>query len=290
MKNISLIIWAILFTLAMSLTSLAGDYAELKFIGFSADGKYLAFEQFGEWDVYSGGDYATTYFVDVAKNIYAVAPSVYAFSENDAQHTGRFSQQAKFRRYQQSVTVGMKRFKIVGGNRGKLVVAHLDTDHSFEKPVMKEIEITQSDGSLIKKMMPFYEGDSLLPSEYNRNKIVFNPTIYPVNPDFEKLYELELKHISADKPCETRGIRVDTSMLELTIKEVDHQTESPLQILQRDKTLPAIRECPYAYHIEQVFFYKDSLAVFINIYTMGFPGSTMRYMVVTGGVNDENIK
>jgi len=75
----------------------------VKFIGFSEDGKYLAFEESGEWDVHSGGDYATTYFVDVEKNVYAVAPSVYSFSENDDRHTGRFSQVAQMRRYKLSV-------------------------------------------------------------------------------------------------------------------------------------------------------------------------------------------
>ena len=99
MKNICLIIRAILFTSAMSLNSFAGDYAELKFVGFSLDGKYLAFEEAGERDVHLGGDYATTYFVNVAKNVYSVAPSVYSFSENDERHTGQFSQAAQMKRF-----------------------------------------------------------------------------------------------------------------------------------------------------------------------------------------------
>jgi predicted secreted protein len=274
----------------MAANLFAGDYAELKILGFSADGRYLAFEEAGEWDVHSGGDYATTYFVDVAKNIYAAAPSVYSFSENDERHTGRFSQAAQMRRYKLSVAAGMKRFKIVRGNLGRLVAAHLETDHSFEKPVMKETEIAQSDGSVIKKMMPFYEGDSLLPEEYNANKIIFNPLNYPVNPADEKFYELELKQNPSGKSCEVRGVEADASMIELTLQEIDHYSESPLRILQKDNFLPEARNCPYAYNIEQVYLNKDNLAVFLDVYTMGFPGSTRRYMVVTGTLDDEGVE
>ncbi len=273
----------------MSTISSAGDYAEMKFIGFSEDGKYLAFEQYGDWDVHVGGSYATTYFVDVEKNVYDAAPSVFDYSLNTEQHTG-LSEAAKMSRYKASVAAGIKRFKIVIGNTGKLVAAHLETDRSFEKPEMREVEKLKSDGTSIKKLMPFYQGDSFLLPEHNPNKIIFNPIIYPVNPDFEKLYELELKHIAAEKPCEAKGNVVNASIIELTIKQVDHQLDSPLQILQRDKTLPEVRGCPYAYRIEQVFLYKDNLAVFINVYTMGFPGSTMRYMVVTSKhLNNERI-
>ena len=61
----------------------AGDYADLKFIGFSADGRYLAFEESGAWDG-AGGDYATTYFVNVAKNTYALPPAVFSHAAPQA--------------------------------------------------------------------------------------------------------------------------------------------------------------------------------------------------------------
>ncbi len=284
MKTILLFICSVVLTALMSLNSFAGDYAEMKFIGFSTDGKYLAFEEAGEWDVHSGGDYATTYFVDVAKNAYAAPPSVYSFSENDERHTGRFSQAAQFKRYKLSVAVAMKRFKIVRGNTGRLVAAHLETDHSFEKPVMKETDVLQSDGSFIKKMMRVYEGDSLLSPDYNPNKIIFNPISYPVNPADEELYELELKLHPIGKPCESRGVDADATMIELTLKDIRHHPESPLKILQKDEFLPEARNCAYSYAIEQVYYYKDNIAVFLDVYTMGFPGSTRRYMVVTGGL------
>jgi len=46
--------------------------------------------------------------------------------------------------------------------------------------------------------------------------------------------------------------------------------------------LPKVRSCPYGYCIEQVYFYKDKLAVFLNMFSQGFEGPDMRYIAVTG--------
>src|SRR5262245_50164838 len=58
---------------ALSTNMMAGELAALNFIGFSKDGKYLAFEESGEWD--SGGAlFSNTYFVNVDKNAYSLQP------------------------------------------------------------------------------------------------------------------------------------------------------------------------------------------------------------------------
>ena len=269
MKNICLIIRAILFTSAMSLNSFAGDCAELIFVGFSLDGKYLAFEESGERDVHLGGDYATTYFVNVAKKVSSVAPSVYSFLENDGRHAGQFSQAAQMKRYKSSVAAGMKRFKIVRGNKGRLVVAHLETDRSFEKHAMKETAFFDRNGKMFKKMMPFYEGEKLSP-DYDPFRVIFNPILNPVNPRDDKFYEIVLKLNWSGKPCEARGVDADASMIGLTLKDNAHHSESPAQVLQKDKFLPETRNCPYSSAIEQVYYYENNLAVFLDVYTMGF--------------------
>ena len=67
------------FGLALSLLMLvssptfAGDYANLRFLGFSQDGNYLAFEEWGEADGI-GGMYAKTYVVNTVKNDFAIKP------------------------------------------------------------------------------------------------------------------------------------------------------------------------------------------------------------------------
>ncbi len=270
----------------MSSAVFAGDFAELKFIGFSEDGRYLAFEESGEYDDHSSGDYATTYFVDVAQNVYAVAPSVYDFSENDELHTGRYSQAARMRRYKLSVTAGMKRFKIIQGNTGKLVVAHLSSDLSYEKPELKESRFYQSDGTQTEKMVPFYLGGSLLPADFNPYRVVFNPFNNPINPQYDEFYELKLDLTDPPEPCSADGeVQEDASLIELTLKDNTRHKDRQPQILQKDKSIPESRHCANFYQIEQVFYYDGRLAVFLN-YDFGYPGNSRRYMVVTGEINE----
>ena len=76
MKKIRSSIITLLLAAILSSNALAGDYANLDYIGFSADGRYLAFEESGEWDG-SGGEYATTYYIDTVKNLFSSAPTVF---------------------------------------------------------------------------------------------------------------------------------------------------------------------------------------------------------------------
>jgi predicted secreted protein len=69
----------------------------------------------------------------------------------------------------------------------------------------------------------------------------------------------------------------------MTIKDNTHHRDLPVQVLQRDgDTVPGSRQCPYGYRIEQVYYYKNRLAVFLNVFGQGFEGPDMRYMAVTG--------
>jgi len=265
----------------------AGDYANLRFVGFSKDGQYMAFEESGEWDVHSGGDYANTYFIDVEKNAYAVPPITYDWSENMDRHTGRYSQNATLARYKAAVAAAMRRFRIVPGNTGQLVAAHLISDHSFERSEKKSTQFMQADDTWVEREVPSYEGQWLSP-DYDPNTIIFNPTYYPVNPNNEDFYELKLKTLPSPKPCDARGNPTESPMLEMTLTDHTHHTDLAPQVLQRDKTLPAVRGCVTAYTIEQVYFYNDNLAIFINVYTPGFPSSSMRYMAVTGRLEYES--
>jgi hypothetical protein len=282
MRKIKLLGGAVLMIAALSIATFAGDYADLKFIGFSEDGKYLAFEESGEWDVHRSGEYATTYFVDVAKNVYAVPPSVFDYSINDNKHTGRFSEAAQMARYKASVAAGMKRFKIIPGNTGKLVVAHLSSDLSYEKPELKESRFYQSDGTQIEKMAPFYLGGRLLPADFNPFRVVFTPFDNPVNPQYDEFYELTLNLTDPKEPCSQYGeVQEHASQIELTLRDNTKHKEIKPQILQKDKIIPESRHCANFYQIEQVYYYEGRLAVFL-FFDYGYPKTERRYMVVTG--------
>src|SRR5258708_379244 len=101
MKKISTLFFAFVLLASCSSDLLAGDNANFKFIGFSENGRYLAFEESGEWDG-AGGEYATTYFINVDKNTFAAAPATYAWGSDGENESFR---KPRLARYKTSVAV-----------------------------------------------------------------------------------------------------------------------------------------------------------------------------------------
>jgi predicted secreted protein len=240
-----------LLLFVLSAQSFAGDYANLKFIGFSRDGKYLAFEEWGEGD--PGGWYSNTYFVDVDKNSFASAPVSLTDEE------GTKSLDALRTKGEALAAKTLRRLKIVPNNSGRILVSHLLTDWT-------------TDDSFIN----YGEGD----------KVKFNGYLNPNSPNQYEFYELALKTVPDEKAeCDNRtdfGVNKFELLLNYTASSAGNNWS---QILQKDSILPKRRNCPYGYRIESVYSYKDRLAVFLNVFSHGFEGPDMRYMVVTAATD-----
>lgn len=247
------------------------------YIGFSEDGKYLAYEN-SDYSSGDGLDYEreVTYFVDTAKNSLAVTPSVYDWDEHKPQKTKAILRT----RYEKDVALKMKKFGIVRGNVGNLVVSHLLYDWSYIKPVEKEGRFTQNDGTEIRKMIPDYEGGYVPKDGGFNEKIVFNPDPDPDNFVFStsKFYELRL-NVKQIKGGENDG----GYKIELTLKDNTQNKEMPLRILQKDgDELPESRRGANAYKVERVYVYSNKIAVIINVFGPNFEGQHISNMVVTG--------
>ena len=65
--TISKILFTLIITLLLALPTHAGTFDKLNFIGFSNDGKYMAFETYGISDG-SGHGYSKITMINVAKN------------------------------------------------------------------------------------------------------------------------------------------------------------------------------------------------------------------------------
>ncbi len=251
MKHIKLFFLSFSFCVAIftATSVIAGDYAQLNFIGFSADGKYLAFEEFGTQDG-SGFPYSNIYFVDVEKNSFAAPPVKKTIGEgliDESKIPGEDFIRAKART---AAAANLRKYKILAGNTGKLVVARLLTDLNVEK---------------------------IKPNGEKKDQVIaFTDEVF--TNVYENIYELSLK----------------TS--EVKIKECDYNYEPVLKfdlllngrnfdaprILQSDRSLPASRNCPLTYSIQNIYLFGNKIAVFMNVYSMGFEGPDMRYLVVTG--------
>lgn len=249
MKTIK--IYSLLFTffvLAIIPASVfAGDFATLNFIGFSEDGKYLAFEEYGTQDG-SGFPYSNYYFIDVTKNSYAVAPIKQTFKDFDESNPpGEDVVRLKTKK---AAAANLKKFKIVPGNTGALLVARLPTD---------------------------IDAGKIEPNDENKNQVIkfYDEEYEGYGGD---IFELRLKISKVDlKRCDYNY--EPTLKFELLLKSTRNDTE---KILQKDKDLPESRGCPHTYSVQNIYTYKNKIAVFMNVYTLGFEGPDMRFMVVSG--------
>lgn len=226
--------------LAFAPAVFAGDYANLNFIGFSKDGKYLAFEEYGTQDG-SGYPYANIYFVDVAKNAYVGKPfKAYIEKEMATEAAAR----AKVKT---AAAAKMRELKIVQGNTGTHTVSKLMNEYDVDnkdKPEGGKVRFAEIIGSM------YQRGDYTL--SLNQTKTM-------------------------TKDCE--GYGDDMFKIELTLK---NNEENTVKALQKDATLPPSRGCTINYRIQEVYVYEGQIAVFLNMFYIGFEGPDMRFMVVTG--------
>jgi predicted secreted protein len=250
MKSKIFSLWLVLCVLVLMPARLpAGDFAELNFIGFSKDGRYLAFEEWGSLDGI-GGDYSNTYYIDTGKNSFALPPTL--IDESFLTPAEQKQKKTLNKKLALVKANNLRRLRIVPNNTGELLVAHLRTDWSagvFLEPRGAEPEIVR-----------------------------FNNNVPAYSRDDGKYYELTLKP-SAFK---TERCGEDAYKFDLTLADRTSSETIPLQILQSDKTIPESRFCPFGYRIERVYFYGDKIAVFLNYFYYGFEGPDLRYLVVTG--------
>ena len=273
MKKILALISTPMVIAMMAVHSVA-SYSSLEFLGFSKDGRYLAFENsYGGGD--GGGGSLTAYFVDTAKNSYAMVPIV--LPDDDDNKPAKYK--AASRIYDQRLSAGIRRFGIVRGNTGTLAVAHLLTDWSnvqpvedkrsfYEAGVEKEVAVKNYQGALVRRDKSSVE------------KVIFNTQYDPYLQNTYEYYELTLTATPVAGAKEEPG---SNYRMELTLEDKINHPYRGLRFLQKDgPALPKERSFAYGYRIESVYLYRGKIAVFINVFGQGFEETDMNYMVVTG--------
>lgn len=238
----------------------AGDAAQLNFIGFSADGKYLAFEQYGVTDG-SAAPYSELHLINVADNHYLSKPL-------QADNIEKFSPDEL-----SEIPLDSLRKLNLSDNEKAI------NKYKLDKP--------QTGLHLIHH--PLHDLGA------NPDEVTFSPQI-PLGGRVFIRYQLSLteeEDSSAD--CFDMGTakRMTLKLINLDLQESQEQAkkddkepvskQNPVTILQQDKKLPKARGCVLDYRIQDVYLYDDKhLAVLINQFKPGFEGQDMRYMVVTG--------
>lgn len=285
MKKFRQTVFTILLLTAFSSVSFAlVIYPELKFIGFSENGKYLAFEESGEirgLDRYSNYDYAVTYYVDAAKNSFALAPTHLYYPPSQLVKFNSAKLEAP---YKKEVSQKLRKLRIKSGNTGDLVVAHFLTDWSFVKPVERESNIDEDDESeQSETKVTDYVGGYGKIKTTEIEKAVFTNFLDSVQAT-DWFFELTLiPSLAKSVPGCSENYK-----FELTLKRNIPDEETKLQILQKDSDIvPENRLCPLGYKIERVYVYEKNIAVFLNVFSKDLedPEVGMNYMVVSGVIS-----
>jgi predicted secreted protein len=277
MKKIHILLGTFLLIAALSSAALAGDYAQLQFIGFSTDGRFLAFEEFGV-SVTDMRGYSTIFFVNTEKNSFA-APAVSDQLRDSELETydNAFDSPAR-RRAMLKAGPTLRRLKIVAGNTGRQVISRPLTDVTNERAspyepksvafapdrresmlngryYLKLLAVSQNqfckeaeDPELVRYTWPTGEPISIAESPNRKTK----------NSERQKLYSFDLS---------------------LTIDDL-----SKTIVLQKAGPAPAVRGCAVDYRIQSVYMYRDKITVFIGVFTPGFLGDNVRLMAVTGTI------
>jgi predicted secreted protein len=230
----------------MSTNLFAGDYAHLHFIGFSRDARYMAFEEFGIMD-YEGHAYSSIYFIDVENNIFAAAPvktvgKSMRWNEDDEE----FMEPVRHLNRIKAAT-GFRKFRIVEGNTGILVAAHVVNELP---PVGDE---KGSESGIPMRVAFTKRGNTLYREGY---------------------WEIDLKETPTGE--EKYGQKLET--FQLTLKNESGEAT----ILQKAGKLPKTRESATGYAFQQAFRYRNRLAVFVGVFSRGWEGDDMRFVAVTG--------
>jgi predicted secreted protein len=251
MKKIRQIAFAILISAIISSAAFAGDYAHFHFIGFSKDGKYLAFEEYGiNDDIDDASAYSSIYIVNVEKNRFAVSPlKANGISEKEDEDSVR-------NRNKRRAAKQLKRFGIVDGNTGLQVAAHLINEYpngDQNKPAPGEAKLLPQQVAFTKRGNPLYR---------------------------DGYFEVKLKPVSVKQVC--GGDEGDWMSFELTLKNERDET----RILQKAEKVSKNRGCPNDYGIQEAFIYQNKLAVFVGIFTNGWEGDNLRLIAVTGELDD----
>lgn len=182
---------AVLLICLFSGSSLAGDFATLNFIGFSKDGRYLAFEEYGTQDA-SGYPFSNIYFIDTGKNSMASPRVAVLIEKESAAESNARSRSAAL------AARKLRQFGIIRGNTGRLMVSHPMTDQTYD------------DGS----------------GTETGDVVKFAEQVWSMHREGD--YELTLNAVPVkSKECEVYGI--DTFMTEVSLKDNVNDTSRILQ-------------------------------------------------------------
>jgi len=226
----------------------AGDGAALNVLGFSADGRYFAFEQYGTQDG-SGFPYAEVAVIDTQST------------------TGSDRPYLLFRETIENEAAEPAAVRDSVGNRVRPILSAMGIQRQGMVVALDEVE------------RPF---QTLLPMEVHQILGLQATELRVAEPMRGTAVALRLKQWKMSSPrCATVApARTNAFAIELS------RDGGPAQDIHVDRELPDARNCPYVYGLVGAYLHARQaggtvIAVVVSYYPVGFEGTDRRFLAVT---------
>jgi len=243
----------------------AGDAAARRIIGFSPDGKYFAFEQYGELDAAISG-WSQIDIIDTSTDDYVGGKPILVIDESEEATTTL--EQARAKAAKQAAPI-----------LAKYAIAERDERTAFDRFTFPDELVEYNDIFRLEKaaqkwLMPRFDETGISTIQLDQ---ILADSKTDCSTSFEDANESERP--AGDKTGKALGFR-------LTLQGQDGK---PFKVMHEDKAVPGSRNCPVSYSLSEAYEYTPPgkpavLAVLVQRFSQGFEGRDRRFIAVTGQV------
>lgn len=263
----------LLFTVLSKSISFAGDYASRNIIGFSTDGQYFAFEQYGVQDG-SGFPYSEIFIIDAAQDKWVAGTPIRKRIDDENATLGQVREQA-----QKAAAPILSTLNI--SEPGEHLASNPRAEAFFPRPRYElgydkeqvwagqvTINIAHRFTPPSREPVTFRLEAKRLPSHECRK--------YSDIPARGIVLTLKRGHMIMADEVRKRWPTMDAK---------EKETYSRRVTLHEDESLPESRGCPVGYAISDVLSHeaggKTTYAVLLHMQKLGFEGPDSRFLAVT---------
>lgn len=241
-------------------TAGAGDAAARRIIGFSPDGAYFAFEQYGQLDAgASGSGWSQIDIIDTRTDEFVGGKPIMIVDESE----------------EATLTLGQARAQAA----------------AKAAPILARYAIA-SPGEQTASDMFTFPGEMVAYNDISRLEQVSQKWLSPTYDEFgistiqlDQLLAASMTDCSASFDAAQQG---DTSGKALGFRlTLQGQDGKPFRVLHEDKTVPGSRNCPTSYSLSEAYKFTPNgkpavIVVLVQRFSQGFEGRDRRFIAVTG--------
>lgn len=253
-------------------TALAGDAAARRIIGFSPDGTYFAFEQYGELDAgASASGYSEIDIIDTRTDEFVGGKPILIVDQSE--ESTLTLEQARAQAAAKAKPI-LAKYAIA--SRGKQTASDKFT---FPGEMVAYADISRLEQVSQKWLSPLYDETEV--STIQLDEILASSTT-DCSASFEEAQQGDQapqgdKALQGDRTGKALGFR-------LTLQGQDGK---PFKTLHEDKAVPGSRNCPTSYSLSESYEYTPSgkpavIVVLVQRFSQGFEGRDRRFIAVTG--------